>query len=85
MDIEKTEEIFLNPVPMIVIGESVTFVLPIQVETKEEKRYIEEIKRTVEMKKNEQERKLITDIEQWVLSLRLSVYYFDRLARRLFV
>jgi hypothetical protein len=37
------------------------------------------------MKKNEQERKIITDIEQWVLSLRLSVYYFDRLARRLFV
>jgi hypothetical protein len=70
---------------MIVIGESVTFVLPIQVETKEEKCYIEEIKRTVEMKKNEQERKLITDVEQWVLSLRLSAYYFDRLARRLFV
>ena len=28
---------------------------------------------------------MIRLIEQWVLSLRLSVYYFDRLARRLFV
>lgn len=39
----------------------------------------------IDIKKNEEQQKIINKVEQWALSLRLIVYYFDRLARRLFI
>lgn len=70
---------------MTVTEKTTVFAIPFGVEPEMEEKYIEKIKMDIDIKKNEEQLKIISKVEQWALSLRLIVYYFDRLARRLFI
>ena len=50
-----------------------------------EEEYLQKVREAKEAKKTEESRKAIRRVEEWVLGFRLIVYFFDRLARRLFI
>lgn len=78
-------ELIPNFMPMTVTEKTTVFAIPFGVEPEMEEQYIEKIKMDIDIKKNEEQLKIISKVEHWALSLRLIVYYFDRLARRLFI
>lgn len=75
----------MNLPPMTITEQTSVYAIPFAISPEEEEGYIGKLKNEKEIKRNEENQKSISKIEKWALSLRLVVYYFDRLARRLFV